>query len=449
MIPKVIGPASFDFNTAQVSVLPAHSRGIDEHYYRKVAKEVGGTMFEKEIKELKPIPGHTVIHVLAVGDMEWYGDNRNNDGFPEEDNKRCHRRFKTDGHVFKDHDSEDPANKTGDVIVTGHNNGMHRIELLAALENSKNEDEVEALENGEDVPVSMGTLQPYDVCSFCGHKAPTAEDYCDHIKYMLGEVMSDGTKVFMINPDPHYMDLSTVWKPADRIGYTLRKVALEGSHTPGYKVAQQVGMSKLASEKRAMMRRLAVIEKRLEGMAQLPSTAPESLDDVALKKLKSAAAAHSPGVILGRLHSAGEVLDIGDFADVILRRPGLRKEAEAAKRHLWLGFNSLLSGDIELGSMDGEVSSTPVTLDDGLVYGLSKTASMRSEMSSRRSIRHSLGAGFITKVAAPQNHLPDPTAARGLAELYLHYKVGFACHPKNRSDEATLRALVLSNVLPG
>ena len=137
----------------------------------------------------------------------------------------------------------------------------------------------------------MGTLQEYDECSVCGHHAPTSKEHCFHIKNLLGEVMSDGQKVFMRNPNPGYMDLSTVWKPADRIGYTLRKVALEDLTVPSHELAKRAGMQRLASEKRAMMRRLAMMEKRLDGMAKLPSTASEDLGPHAKEQLKTAVAA--------------------------------------------------------------------------------------------------------------------------------------------------------------
>jgi hypothetical protein len=449
MIPKIISPHSYDFERAQVSILPFHSRGLDDHHFKKVARESGGLLFEKELREMKPIPGHTVIHVIAVGDEEAYGENRNYDGFAEEDNKKCHSRFKTHGHVFKDHVNDDPEGKTGDVVATGHNDVMKRIELLAALDNSKNEDEVEELENGGDIPVSMGTLQEHDVCSACGHKAPTSDDHCFHIKNLLGEVLKDGTKVYMKNPNPWYMDLSTVWKPADRIGYTLRKVALEGVGVPGYKAAERVGMKKLASEKRAMMRRLAMIEKRLDGMAQLPSTAPEDLDPYARKALKTAVAAHGVDHVLDTLHGRGYVLSLTDFADVVLDRPGLAKHASAAAAQLQGGFTGLLRGGIELSSLDGKATTTPFELDVDLDTQLRKTGSVRGDEATRRTIRNTIAGPVMSKLASVPHHLPDPTAERGLAELYLHYKVAFANHARNRADETALQALCLSNVLPG
>jgi hypothetical protein len=164
VIPKIIAPGSQDFSCVQVSLIRQHSRGVDQHYLMKAAKEAGGFALEKEIAELKPIPGHTVIHTIAVGDQERYGDNRNCDGFSRDDNKRYHHRFRTQGHVFKDHANSDPALKTGDVIASAHNDAMDRIELLAALENKKYAAELAGLELGKDIPVSMGTMQEFDVC---------------------------------------------------------------------------------------------------------------------------------------------------------------------------------------------------------------------------------------------------------------------------------------------
>jgi hypothetical protein len=269
MIAKILSPHTYDFQAPEATLVRFSSRGFDKELFMKTAKEAGGLLFQKELAEMKPIPGKTVIHTMAVGDEEFFGDNRNNDGFSEKDNKTCHTRFKTHGHVFKNHDNDDPDKKTGDILHTGHNPLMHRIELLAALDNEKNADEVQALEEGKDVPVSMGSLQAFDVCSHCGKKAPESKDHCEHIKHMLGEVTKDGQKIYMKNPDPYYMDLSTVWKPADRIGYTLRKVALERPGVPGFEVALQTSMRKLNSSKYAMMMRLATIEKRIGGLAQL------------------------------------------------------------------------------------------------------------------------------------------------------------------------------------
>lgn len=64
-----------------------------------------------------------------------------------------------------------------------------------------------------------------DVCSICGNEAPTRAQYCDHAKYQMNEILPDGQKVYVHNPSPDFFDISRVFRPADRTGYTLKKVA--------------------------------------------------------------------------------------------------------------------------------------------------------------------------------------------------------------------------------
>jgi len=448
VIPKIIAPNSQDFSCAQVSILPVHSRGIDKHYLTKAAKEAGGFALEKEIAELKPIPGHTVIHTLAVGDSERYGDNRNCDGFSREDNKRCHHRFRTQGHVFKDHANSDPALKTGDVIATAHNDVMDRIEALAALDNKKYAEELAGLEKGKDIPVSMGSLQQYDVCSLCKHQAKTAADHCEHIRDHLGEVTADGQKIFMENPDPGYFDLSTVWKPADRIGYTIRKVALELGPIGGHVLADRFGMSAMSHPKVATLRRLASIEKLSPAVARVVSTAPTDLDTENRKQLKQAVDAHGVDSVLDYLHSNGFVLSPRDFAEVILGAPKLAAAAAPGVPALLAdGFNRILGhGDLGV-SMDGTPAAVPIKIAEELHGSLRENCSMHADQAARRSLVSSLGrnVGFgVVKVSAA---LQDPTATTGLAELYLRYKLACASHPANRAADPLLRTLVQSNVL--
>lgn len=64
-----------------------------------------------------------------------------------------------------------------------------------------------------------------DVCARCGNEAPTRADYCDHVKFAMNQVDEDGFKDYVHNPSPDFFDISRVFRPADRTGYTLKKVA--------------------------------------------------------------------------------------------------------------------------------------------------------------------------------------------------------------------------------
>lgn len=176
-------------------------------------------------RSVKPQDGKTYILVLALGASEWYGPNRNGDGFREEELVRRHKTFETDAHVYRSHVNKDPAKSFGKVVKSFYNNDMHRVELVLEIDNEKAPDIVEKINKGEQVAVSMGCRIKHDVCSICGNKAPKRDDYCDHAKFQLNDILPDGRLVYVDNPDPTFFDISVVWRPADRTGYMLKKVA--------------------------------------------------------------------------------------------------------------------------------------------------------------------------------------------------------------------------------
>jgi len=207
-------------------------------------------------RSVKPKEGKTYILVLALGASEWYGPNRNGDGFREEELIRRHRTFETDAHVYRSHVNKDPAKSFGKVVKSFYNNDMHRVELVLEIDNEKAPDIVEKVNNGEQVAVSMGCRIKHDVCSICGNKAPKREDYCDHAKFQLNDILPDGRLVYVDNPDPTFFDISVVWRPADRTGYMLKKVA-DHHHR------EFVGSSAALAEKVAARTVLASILKKV------------------------------------------------------------------------------------------------------------------------------------------------------------------------------------------
>ena len=207
-------------------------------------------------RSVRPQDGKTYILVLALGASEWYGPNRNGDGFREEELIRRHKTFETDAHVFRSHVNKDPAKSFGKVVKSFYNNDMHRVELVLEIDNEKAPDIVEKINNGEQVAVSMGCRIKHDVCSICGNKAPKRDDYCDHAKFQLNDILPDGRLVYVDNPDPTFFDISVVWRPADRTGYMLKKVA-------DYQHREFVGSSAELAEKIAGRTVLASILKKV------------------------------------------------------------------------------------------------------------------------------------------------------------------------------------------
>lgn len=121
--------------------------------------------------------------------------------------------------------NKDKSKSLGDIKKAVWNTRMRRVELLLKVYNSRAGDLIERV-GSDDLPaVSMGTHVKWDVCTICGHRAPTRAQYCQHAMAHLREILPDGRKVSVLNPSPRFFDISFVFRPADPTGWTLQKVA--------------------------------------------------------------------------------------------------------------------------------------------------------------------------------------------------------------------------------
>jgi hypothetical protein len=198
-------------------------------------------------RSVKPAPGKTYILVLALGASEYYGPNRNGDGFREEELIKSYKTFETNAKVFKSHVNKKDSPSYGRVVKSFYNHDMHRVELVLELDNASCPDIINKIHNKENVAVSMGCRIAFDVCTICGNKAPTRKEYCDHLKFDLGNILPDGRVVAADNPDPNFFDISVVWRPADRTGYMLKKVAFLAPSLPNGIVGSALRAEKVAA----------------------------------------------------------------------------------------------------------------------------------------------------------------------------------------------------------
>lgn len=411
MLNKLITSDGYDFDTPGTQIVPVSRVGVDSQFVKKAEHGV----FHEFLSTLKPMPGKTIIHVLAVGDEEHYGPNRNCDGFSREDNVTAHRSFKDIGHVYRNHQSDDPLKAVGDVLATAHNALMSRIELMLALDNRKCPREVQAINSGQDVPVSMGSMQKFDVCSVCGHKAPTAADHCDHIKDMLGLVADDGRKIYMKNPNPRYFDISTVFKPADRIAYTLRKVA-GGIDTTVVEVPHAWGTPKYAL-KRTLATLIKHVPAGIKNVVRPADLAPATVDT-----LKKCAELHGIEHLLAFLHANNWLLSPGDFGRVIGADPAAVEHGDSQT-----DMDDLLDDDQEIKTLQEPDSPVELPLSSDERHDLNEQCGM-DDHARGRAIR-------ITIIGQPKAaSVVSPSLAQGLGLLYGQYKLAFGAHHASRSD---------------
>lgn len=351
---KVIQPNSQDFSEPVTSLIKISSRGLlgaDKDAFVKRA----GVDFAERLSRIKFAADEIPVHLIAIGATEDYGPNRNADGFTRDCCRKYHHTFEKFAKFYRDHVNKNPAKSYGVVKLAAYNEPMHRIELICALNASKEaadrnggllaDKEMEKLARGDDIGVSMACKIPFDVCSGCGNKARTRAEYCDSVenggmckagglRHNLGRVLADGHILHADNPDPTFFDISHVFRPADRIAYIsgqLQKAASAGVLS-GAALAEELGVTAPLDLDRATFTSLRLQNQRdsLEKLAAAERAAiydPRTWTQVALA---STASAQPPidfapcenvklAHVLRALADAGVVLPVREFLTLTVK----------------------------------------------------------------------------------------------------------------------------------
>lgn len=244
MLIKRTVPGAYDFGCAPVELIKTAAAGCRGHDLQQLVKRAGH-QFVDAMRNVRLQPGEVPIHLIAIGATEYYGPNRNGDGFKCAACRKFHKTFETKpvtkegAYWYRNHANKDPQKSYGTVKMAAFNESMKRIELLVALNSTKEaadrngglvaDKEMEKLARGDgDWGVSMACRVPFDVCSGCNNQARTRAEYCreDACKYggcynNLTKVAEDGHVLHVDNPTPTWFDISDVYRPADRIAYVM------------------------------------------------------------------------------------------------------------------------------------------------------------------------------------------------------------------------------------
>ena len=289
MINKVLESGyseSLDIPTA--AIIPIFKNNLDRDALRKRA-----SIFDAEYDKFERKPGHTYIHLISVAAGEHYGPNSradfyNGDSYrhdfskPEENGRKFiilkpglkathNKTFMEHGGVYTEHFSSlDGAKPQGYIVKAALNPEMKRGELIIGVETDKWADDIHKLESGKPMKFSIGASAPYDICSICGHITTTEDGHCEHYKQMPGEFMDDGNQVYVISDNCLFHDISRVKRPAEKIAFSIRKVAsgFGGRFLPAVCPAHTDvirALCKTASAKRRfdMLCKLAALEKEI------------------------------------------------------------------------------------------------------------------------------------------------------------------------------------------
>jgi hypothetical protein len=236
VIPAYAHPESLVCQLVKVS-----SRGLRGHDLRAFSKQASPYVAEHVRKVASQLaPGEELVHLLALGATESSGVNRNGDGFPIKALRQYHPTFVKHAKFYRDHANRDPQRSYGHVLDSLYNETMHRVELLCPLYATKEaadrhralvaDREMSKLARGEIVDVSMACSVPFDICSWCGNKAPRTHHYCTDMS-QGGQCKAGGLRdnigaiieidggvhhLHAINDHPTFIDISHVERGADR-----------------------------------------------------------------------------------------------------------------------------------------------------------------------------------------------------------------------------------------
>ena len=420
------------------------------------------------VKGIKPDKDHSYVHLISTGAVEYYGPNKRGDSFNETGGmyrppepyckeaseveldgglKKYHdATFKANGKVYREHHSivEDEKNKPlGEVVFAAYNEPMHRGELVVRLANDEWKDDLERIAKGKPCYYSMGCLTKDDVCSICGKRTSPNDkkNRCEHLQEHLLEYHNSGKQVHALTDHPIFYDISRVACPADKIAFSLGKVASEYELTPpsallldkasGRRVDRVSLLCKIAAEEKTMTEaeKIPVEDADEEDKDVLKKISPKDSGKV-LIILKRHNAMLPPPVFMELLAGGDSVCHramplIGDHLDGIFSR--MLKDDD-------------LEGFLDDGTYDGE------DVDDKeleeLVGPLIRRYSLDDEPYKRRVIRITIQPG---RKVAGDGMIITPGVdlfAGKLAREDARYQLSFlTAHP----DRRTIRQVLAGN----
>lgn len=297
---------------------------------------------------------------------------------------------------------------------------------------------------------------------------------CDHMKKIAGQILNDGRQVYVDNPDPTFFDISGVFRPADRIAYTLQKVAsadvvtgadlaeieglLDGLHIP---VTKQ---SSMVWRKLAMLKKLSDIEKNIPASAPSESNVKlerafvnsEKPDDTTMDEISKGSEGRI-NKVLGALGQAQISLPVKDFIRIVLGNDSHGIEPKEIESHLPGIFTKLLKSGADEVCKDGAYD--PMGGMSDLPQGLqSKISSLIPFMSlAEEPVHHRMTIAIIRNSPSPKMLTKDSgihilktasvdASSEVLAREYAKYKLAFLTKAAEYNEsELLVKLSVLQN----
>jgi hypothetical protein len=477
---KVIQPHAQDFSEPVASLIKVSSRGIIGNDRVDLVKRAGAEFVHK-LDNIKFASDEVPVHLIAIGATEDYGPNRNGDGFKRACCERYHDTFVKHARFYRDHLNKNPAKSYGIVKASAYHAPMRRIELICALNASKEaaernggllaDKELEKLARGDDIGVSMACTIPFDICSHCGNKARTRAEYCDSIengghckagglKHNMGKCADDGSILYADNTQPRFFDISHVVRPADRIAYISGSLkAASAGVVSGAELAEQLGVTAprfldVESASAGVRDQLIALEKLAaaeegENLGRLWAQTMLAESPVVQEHINPAELANVKlAEVFRALATAGVVLPLRDFLNLTVKTAG--QELVSAVGSALPGiFNKLASEHDIVLSLEQNAYNPAYAANARLNAWAERIAATRSMLPKAVEKRAYLAVlrdpsaaanNNTTFQAMTKNAENNSAAVNALARHYAMYKIAAFSEIMKKYDAAGLTA---------
>lgn len=181
---KTCSPTDWDFEVPFITLVECATNGLRGHDRRQFLKRASH-QFLPYLERMQLKVGEVPVHLIALGAAEHYGPNRNGDAFKEVVCRSWCHTFEKFARWYRNHKNKDPQLSYGLVKAAIYNEAMHRVELLVALNATKEaalrngglvaDQELEKLARDEMIPVSMACALPGTPVKVVGGFKPVEE----------------------------------------------------------------------------------------------------------------------------------------------------------------------------------------------------------------------------------------------------------------------------------
>lgn len=307
-----------------------------------------------------------------------------------------------------------------------------------------------------------------DICTICGNAATKRGEYCDHVSSHLGDMTKEGHVVAVVNENPRFFDISKVGRNADRIAFSIEKVAgmrkLSGAEiAEEYDFSDHLGLKSAmlnttdinALNKITLFKKLAEIEKQIDAKSVDVKSNPEL--KAVQKKTKEKIFKSCKGDMnkvskcISRLAQDGIMLPLEKFAELFVEDESIRsKLVEETSQALKRGYNDNMDKMAEVAN-NKSFKIDKYVIDnsfDKLAKTVYRDLSFNSDAITDRVLERSLENEFKMEKQSNFEGEVSP-AAKELCRQFMSYQLEYLndqVNTQGKSIEKMAKLICLQNL---